>query len=348
MKRYGNLFEGAFSEDNLYLAYLDARKGKRGRRACFEFERHLGANLAGLRAAIHAGTYRPRPYFEFIVYEPKRRVIHAPAFCDVVVQHAIYRVIYGLFDRSFLRNSFACRLGYGTHRAADYAQAAMRRHDGEAYYLKLDVRKFFYSIPRPLLRRLIERKIKDRRLVDMMMLFAEMDAERGIPIGNLLSQIFALIVLNPVDHFIKRVLKVRDYVRYVDDLVLIGLSRPACLALWETIRRFLGEALSLDLSKTTIAKIRRGLNFCGYRMWRTRSFIRKHSLYKFRRALAHGAQDSINSLLGHARRTLSLVSMLKAIKEENDHGKDIQVPEGYRRLYDALAYGAGLPAPGAG
>ncbi len=337
MKRYGDLFEKAFSEDNLYLAYLDARRGKRGKRACFEFERHLGSNLERLRAAILSGTYRPREYFQFVVYEPKRRVIHAPTFEDVVVQHAIYRVVYDLFDRSFLRNSFACRLGYGTHRAAGYALQALRRRDGEAYYLKLDVRKFFYSILRSILRRLIERKIKDPRLVDIMMMFAEMESDRGIPIGNLLSQIYALIILNPVDHFIKRVLKVRDYVRYVDDLVLFGGSRVACAWLRKVVSGFLASALDLELSKATIQKGRRGLNFCGYRMWRTRSFIRKHSLKKFRRAVARGAQDTINSLLGHARRTLSLVYMLKAIKEGNDHGKAIQVPKSYRPLYDALA-----------
>jgi len=191
MKRTGNLFDQAFSIANLYAAYEDARRGKRNRRACFEFERHLGERIAQLHAALMDGSYRPEPYFKFTVREPKERVILAPAFADVVVQHAVYRVIYPLFDRTFISTSFACRKGYGTHRASDYTQQAMRKCGGDEYFLQLDVRKFFYSIDRSVLRELIERKIKDRRMVDVMMLFAEVEEPCGIPIGNLLSQLCA-------------------------------------------------------------------------------------------------------------------------------------------------------------
>jgi len=348
MKRYGNLFEKAFSEENMYQAYLDARRGKRGKRACFEFEKHLGDNLASLHNAIHTGTYAPSPYFQFVVYEPKRRIIHAPTFRDVVVQHAIYRTIYHIFDRSFISSSFACRIGYGTHKAAAHAQKALRHYSGNDYYLKLDVRKFFYSIARNTLRKLIEKKIKDRRLVDIMMMFAEMEgAERGIPIGNLLSQIYALIFLNPIDHFVKRVCKVKHYTRYVDDLVLVGLSRAECLQLRDALSGFLKNILSLDLSKVVVQKIRKGLNFCGYRMWRTKSFVRKHSIYKFRKSVRDEKRESIASLLGHAKRTLSLIYMLKSIKKENAHGKNIQIQKSYRRIYDTLFDGAGLQPVGA-
>lgn len=336
MKRYGNLFEKAFCADNLYRAYLDARRGKRSKRACFEFEKNLGGNLAAMHKELHDGSYVPGPYFEFVVYEPKQRTIHAPTFRDTVVQHAIYRVIYQIFDRSFIGQSFACRKGYGTHRAARYARRAMQRHDGDDYILKLDIRKFFYSIDRAILRQLITRKIKDERLVDIMMMFADMETPLGIPIGNLLSQIYALIYLNPLDHFIKRVLKVQHYVRYVDDSMLIGLPRPVCMLLRDTIVGFLRWLLNLELSKSSIQKIRKGVNFCGYRMWRTRIFIRKHSLYRFQKAVRRGRQESVISLLGHAKGTNSLVFMLKKIKEEIGNGQNLQIPKGYRCVYDAL------------
>jgi len=337
MKRYGRLFDMVFSEENIYQAYLDARNGKRGRRACFQFERHLGSNLTEIHKELHRGTYKPQPYFQFVVYEPKQRVIHAPTFRDVVVQHAIYRIIYNIFNRSFLRNSFACRIGYGTHKAAEYVRRAMRGYDGDLYFLKLDIRKFFYSIDRSILRTLIERKIKDKRLVDIMMMFAEVEGDIGIPIGNLLSQIYALIILNPVDHFIKRVLKVKHYARYVDDLVLIGFTRPECLHIRNTLSLLLQDTFHLNLSKTTIQKIRKGINFCGYRIWRSKVFVRKHSLYKFRKAVKKGAQESIVSILGHAKRTLSLIYMLRTIKEKNNNGENIQIPKGYRYIYDTLS-----------
>jgi RNA-directed DNA polymerase len=263
MKRYGNLFDKTFSKENLYAAYLDARKGKRKKRATFEFERNLGSNIKDLYTRIHDKTYHPDPYFQFKVYEPKERIIHAPTFRDVVVQHAIYRQIYDIFDRSFIDTSFACRVGYGTHKASQYAQHAMQQYDGNLYTLKLDIQKFFYSINRETLKSLISKKIKDGRLVDMMMLFTLKEGSVGIPIGNLLSQIYALIYLNPLDHFVKRYMRIKHYVRYVDDFVLIGLERVQCVSAREQIIEFIRDALSLSLSKSTIQKIRKGHQFCG-------------------------------------------------------------------------------------
>jgi len=337
MRRYGNLFEKAFSIENLFCAYRDASRGKRSRRACFEFDKSIGANIQALYDEIHSGTYRPAAYFKFIVYEPKQRVIHAPSFRDIVVQHAIYRIIYDIFDRSFINTSFACRVGYGTHRAAKYTRRAMQRHGNDEYILKLDIRKFFYSINRAILKKLLSRKIKDERLVEVMMLFADMEEPLGIPIGNLLSQIYALIYLNPLDHFIKRVLKVRDYVRYVDDFMLIGLTWPICLALRTVIVDYLQTTLELKLSKSTIQKIKKGVNFCGYRTWKSRVFIRKHSLYKFRKSVRKCRQESINSFLGHAKATNSLIYMLKMLKEKIRNGNNIEIPKNYRQIYDALS-----------
>jgi len=332
MKRVGQLFNHVFSEGNLYEAYLDARKGKRKKRACFEFETRLGANLSSLHKALHSGTYTPRPYFKFVIHEPKKRIIYAPAFSDTVVQHAVYRIVYEIFDRTFISTSFACRVGYGTHKASDYAQKALRQYSGDLYTLKLDIRKFFYSMNRDILRTLVERKIKDKRLIDIMMLFAETGEPLGIPIGNLLSQLYALIYLNPLDHFVKRILRVRHYVRYVDDFVLIGLTRNKCLEYRACITAFLGTTLGLELSRSTIQKIRRGVNFVGYRTWKTRRFIRKYSLYKFRKMLKKGRQEAVVSLLGHAKRTDSLGYMLNIL--EVPYAENIQLPKSYRCLHN--------------
>ena len=193
MKRHGQLFNTIFTREALYDAYLQARSGKRTTHACFDFECDLGGNLAALMAEIHSGLYHPRPYRVFRIYEPKPREIHAPAFRDRVVQHAIYKEVYPIFNRSFLVDSCACRVSFGTHRASRVLHRAMRRFSGDSYYLQLDIRKFFYSIDRNVLRVLVERKIKDERLVDLMMLYAADCGPVGIPIGNLLSQLFAQI-----------------------------------------------------------------------------------------------------------------------------------------------------------
>lgn len=170
------------------------------------------------------------------------------------------------------------------------------------------------------------------KLVDMMMLFAELPEPTGIPIGNLLSQIFALIYLNALDHFVKRELKVKLYCRYVDDFILFNLTREQCLDYKARIEAFLRDELHLELSKWTMAKTKRGVNFVGYRTWRSKRFIRKYSLFKFRRAVKKGKVESVTSILGHAKHTHSLGYMWRTIQEVNpDLAKSISPKT--RRFY---------------
>ena len=149
-----------------------------------------------------------------------------------------------------------------------------------------------------------------------MMVFAEYGEPVGIPIGNLLSQTYALIFLNPLDQYIKRELKAKYYCRYVDDFIIFGVSRQECLDALEKIKAFI-KNLGLELSKYTIAPIRRGINFVGYRTWATKRFIRKHSLFKFRRAAQKGKVASLASTFGHARHTHSLNHLINFTKEKH-------------------------------
>jgi RNA-directed DNA polymerase len=330
MKRIGYLFEQAFTREGLLAAFHAAAKGKRKKRACFNFERRLAHNLDRLYDALHDGSYTPQPYYSFTVYEPKKRQIYAPAFADLVVQHAIYAVTLPIFNPSFIDQSFACRPGKGTHKAAHFAQRALQLSAADSYTLKLDIRKFFYRIDRTILRRLIAHKIKDHRFVDLMMLFAEYGEPVGIPIGNLLSQMYALIYLNPLDHFVKRELKVRLYCRYVDDSVLFGLPRERALSHLARVGCFIQQQLNLEFSKTTLATTRRGVNFVGYRAWASRRFIRKHSIYTFRRRAKQGRLESCVSVLGHARHTHSLQHLLRYLKG-NHHVLFCQLPKIYQR-----------------
>ena len=332
MKRIGHLFEQAFTPEALYQAWLDAKKDKRKKCGTFEFSRKLGSNLEALHQELHNGSYRPQPYTVFPVKERKQRIIYAPAFRDLVVQHAIYRLVYPIFNRTFIDHSFACRKGKGTHKAADYAQAALRASAPDSYILQLDIKKFFYRIMRSALQKLLERQIKDKRMVALMMLFAEYGELVGIPIGNLLSQMFALIVLNPLDHFIKRVLKARLYCRYVDDFVIFGWPRERCMEALAEIKHFLSTRLGLELSRYSLHKVKRGLNFVGFRTWRTTRFIRKHSLFTFTRSAQKGKLESIVSILGHAKNTASLRHLLTNLKEKH-HDLFDRLPSCYRRSY---------------
>lgn len=317
-KRCGNLFETMFTLDSLHKAYKVAKSAKTRRPAVITFEKDLGANLSRLLEELLAGTYRPRPYTVFEVFEPKKRVIHAPHFRDVVVQHAMYAVLYPIFDRKFVYDSWGCRKGKGTHGAADRAQAFMRRSGPESYTLQMDVRKFFYSIDRTVLLRLWSNKIKDRKVLSLVSLFTDYPEGKGIPIGNLLSQLSALIYLNGLDHYIKRTLKVRYYVRYVDDFLLLNLSKDEAYSLKTQIESWLKSELNLELSKWTIQPVQKGINFVGFRTWRRTRFIRRHSLFKFTKSLKRGSINAAVSLLGHAKRTGSFTKMSEKLVEFPD------------------------------
>lgn len=329
MKRVGFLFDQAFTYESLYQAWLDASQGKRSRRATLEFSRNLAGNLDMLYQELQTGQYRPQPYHVFKVYEPKERLIYAPAFRDLVVQHAIYRLTYPLFNASFIDHSFACRTGKGTHAAADYAHAALRASAADSYLLQMDIKRFFYRIDRDILRQQIERKIKDRRFVDVMMQFAEYGQPVGIPIGNLLSQMYALIYLNPLDHFAKRTLKARWYCRYVDDFIVFGGTRTEQLDWLLRIKDFLKNTLNLELSHYSLHKIKRGVNFVGYRTWQRVRFIRKHSLFNFTRAVQAECLPSLISLLGHSRRTGSFRHLMTTLNEQKP-ALYLQLPKQWR------------------
>ena len=317
MKRYGNLFDQCFSIENLFQAYLIARKGKRKKRACFEFEKNLGVNLTKLREEILTDKYKPRPYFKFVVHEPKQRIIQAPAFRDVIVQHAIYKIIYPIFDQTFIDTNFACRKNKGTHKCADYVQQSMRQCSNDNYILHLDIKKFYYSIDHDILFALVKRKIKDLQLLKILDLFIHYDEKLGIPIGNLLSQLFASIYLNPIDHWIKRQLKIQYYTRYVDDMVLIGLTRVQAKQFKYQIEKFIQQNLNLTLSKSSMSLIKKGLNFVGYRTWRAKRFVRKHSIYKFNKILKQNKIINLTSALACALNTSTFSYYLRKINKEN-------------------------------
>lgn len=333
MKRHGQLYSQAISLEALYRGFVDAKRSKSHKYACFQFELGLGTELLKLHKELTSGTYRPRPYLKFKVYEPKERIIYAPAFRDCVVQHAVYNLVQPIFNRTFVRTSFACRPGKGTHAAADYAQEALIRSANDSYTLQLDIRKFFYRINRAILRTLIERKIKDRQMVDLMMMFAEFEEPVGIPIGNLLSQLYALIYLNPLDHYVMRELKpAAGYCRYVDDFILFGITRAQALEFRELIITFLDEKLEMELSRSGIARASRGVNFVGYRTWRRARFIRKHSLYKARRAIRNGDLERTISHLAHASKTHSLQHLLNYCEAHNDELYR-QLPKKYHQTH---------------
>lgn len=243
------MFTQLASWPNLLLAYRKAAKGKRGQPNVAVFEHRLEDNLLQLQRELHAHTYRPGPYVNFYIHDPKRRLISAAPFRDRVIHHALCNLIEPVFERSFISDSYANRVGKGTHRALDRCQQFARRY---RFVLQCDLRQFFPSIDHAILRDVLACKINDPDvmwLVDLILgggkdvlkyeyemtyfpgddLFAAL-RPRGLPIGNLTSQFWANVYLNPFDHFVKRELRCRGYLRFVDDILFFADDKPT---LWQ-------------------------------------------------------------------------------------------------------------------
>ena len=326
MKRAGNLYPQICTQAALLAAYHRASDNKRSHRACFEFGRNLGENLALLQHELSTGIYKPRACNSFWVTDGRKpRLIEAPAFRDLVVQHAAYAVLSPLFERRYIATSFACRTGKGTHQAADWLQAAIRRAPRTDWVLHVDVRKFFYSIDRGVLQSLLARVIKCAPMLDLLAQFAHRNEPVGVPIGNLMSQTFANVHLNSLDHFCKRTLKVTDYARYMDDSIMLAPDRATGLLWLAAIRAHLG-LLGLEISHYSLHPIKKGANFVGFRTWATARFVRPHVVGALRTAARRGNMAGVISRLGHARRTCSFKPLMTYL-ETKHHDLYLRLPK---------------------
>ena len=290
MKRYGNLYSAICELENLYSSLQVCLRGKRLSRTVLPFTYELSREMTAIQKELADGTYRVSAYYSFYVLEPKRRLVQALPFRDRIVQQALCQVINPIFENTFIKDSYACIAGRGTHAGSQAFQLYMRRAEamfGKAYCLQCDIASYFASIDHGTLLGLIERKIKCRRTLSLIQKITDSNGEQvGIPIGNLLSQLSANIYLNALDHYVKEHLKVRYYVRYMDDFFILHGSKEYLRYLKDDIQDFLEHHLFLSLNrKTSIYPISQGADFLGYRTWTTHKLLRKRSVKKMRRKL---------------------------------------------------------------
>jgi retron-type reverse transcriptase len=313
LKRYGNLYPKIYDFENLYQAYLLARKYKRYRQDVLEFTANLEENLIQIQNELIWQTYEVGKYREFYVYEPKKRLIMALSFKDRIVQWAIYRILNPIYDKTFISDSYACRVGKGTHAAADRLQYWLRKADRNPqkwHYLKLDISKYFYRVNHKVLIDILSKKIKDERLLWLLktiiksgdMKFGlplgiepgeckERIPDVGMPIGNLTSQLFANIYLNELDQYAKHKLKIRRYIRYLDDIIILHPDKKHLHYLKREIEKFLNQELKLHLNnKTAIRPISLGITFVGFRIWPTYRKMKKKSAKKMKKRLKYLAK----------------------------------------------------------
>ncbi len=268
MRRIGNLFEAVVEPENLRLAFWKASRGKQHRPDQREYAARLEEEIEALRLGLLQGDYPVGDYTRFTVYDPKERVICAAAFRERVLHHALMNVCEPLVDRWLVFDCYACRVGKGQAKAVRRAQAFAR---GYPWFLKADIRKFFDSVPHDGLKALLRRKFKDGRLLgwfDRIIGTYETQPGRGLPIGNLTSQHFANLYLDPLDRFARETLRAGGYVRYMDDFVLWSGEKDELKAARERVAALVAERLGLELKdEPYLNRTRHGMDFLGMRVF---------------------------------------------------------------------------------
>jgi len=305
MKSHGNLWNTFISFENLYSAFLKAKKSKKKTKGITDFEYNLESELFKIQNELINKTYTCSDYFMFKIFEPKERLIKALPFKDRVVQHALCNIIEPIFDKTFISTSYACRKNKGTHTALKNIRKNVQLHFNlEGYSLKSDVRKYFPSIDHVVLKKIIANKIRDKQIIWLINLIIDSDhsefgIKKGIPIGNLTSQLFANIYLNELDKFVKHKLKAKYYYRYVDDFIIFSNSKKELRAYKRKIKYFLHKYLYLDIpnKKTNIYLIKDGVDFVGYKAFPTHTRLRRANILKFARRtkklIKHFKQNSV-------------------------------------------------------
>ncbi len=321
-KTIKNVFDEKLTFIKLIEAHQRASKSKRNHSDVIKFEMDLESNIANLLHKIKHGTYRIGKYHEFYVYEPKQRLIKSLPYIDRVVhQWYVEEFIKPYMMPRFISKSFACIEERGAHKAVDYLQKYMRimkRNHGSYFILKCDISKYFYSIDRNILFSILSRYIRDQKLLEFTkLLLFDGDELIGIPIGNYTSQYFANIYLNELDHFVKETLRVKYYLRYMDDFILLCKTKEEAKELKDTMEKFINERLHLQFNKKTrYYPNSMGVDFCGYKVFETHRLIRKRSKDKMRRKIRKWNKDyragclnlkdveeSWNAWLGHIKHT---------------------------------------------
>lgn len=282
---------------NLYEAYRAARRGKRWKDAVAKVEANALEAVSIIQRELIEETYKPGPYREFYVTEPKRRLIQTNSFKDKIVQHVFCdRILYDVLTRPFIFDNYGSQKGKGTHFGLDRLAGFMRDHyrktgSADGWVLKADVSKYFFSIRHDILKQDVRELLKEPRCLALAeAIIDSTPGGVGIPIGNQSSQLYALLYLNKLDHLVKEGLKIKYYGRYMDDFYLIHSDKAVLQRARKIIAEHLAErGLSLN-NKTQIFPLRNGLDFLGFHTYLTDSGkvirkVRKSSRDRMKRKL---------------------------------------------------------------
>ena len=332
-KSLNNIFYDKLKFSKMLKAYERASKNKHKCKEVITYELDLASNIIDTLKQLYAGVYKVGNYRQFRIYEPKERIIQSLPFRDRIVQQwYVEEFIKPIFVPKFIKDTYACLENRGVHKAVKKLNKYMYEYNKinrDFYVLKCDVSKFFYSINKQRLYEILNRYVKDKAFMKLTKDLIYHDKnEVGIPIGNYTSQYFANIYLNELDHFVKEKLKIKYYVRYMDDFVLLLEDRNQCRVILEEMKEFLDKNLGLKLNKkTNYFRNSQGVNFCGYKIFKTHIMLKKENKKKIKNKIKNWNKLyhkkeldlrettlKLNSWIGHAQNADTFFLVNKMIR----------------------------------
>lgn len=330
MKKFFNVeYKDIISIENLLKAWEEFLPGKKNREDVCEFSKNLMENILDLYSNLANKSYKHGGYKAFNISDPKPRNIHKASVRDRLLHHAVYRILYPLFDKVFCSESYSCRLDKGTHRAINkfrsFAYKESKNNSQTLWVLKCDIKKFFASINQEILTNILKEHIKDEDIICLLEIIiksfhTEEKPNTGLPLGNLTSQLLVNIYMNKFDQFIKHRLKVKYYIRYADDFVILSADIDFLLELTPKIADFLEEHLKLQLhpDKLFIKTFASGLDFLGWVNFPNYRILRTSTKRRALKALSENENtnklSSYKGLLAHGNQYVLKEKFLEKIK----------------------------------
>ncbi|NMB91827.1 hypothetical protein GYA37_03200 [candidate division WWE3 bacterium] len=341
MIKFVHTYKDIISLDNLLVAWKEFRNGKRSRKDVQVFEHTLMRNLIQLHEDLKARSYKHSKYTVFKISDPKPRIIHKAVVRDRLLHHALYRMLYPFFDSKFVDDSYSCRINKGPHVALNkfrrFSFKVSKNNTRTAWVLKCDVKKFFASIDHRTLISILKNSISDE---DTVWILSEvinsfdLGNGKGIPLGNLTSQLFANIYMDKFDKFVKHVLKVKYYIRYADDFVFMSHDKSLLKELLPKVEEFLWENLRLELheNKTLLKTVASGIDFLGWIHFPDHRVLRTTTKRKMFRNIVSGSYDkktpqSYLGLISHGNTFKLREKVINQTKQHFQSGRNFELLE---------------------
>ncbi len=302
-------FKDIISLDNLLAAWQEFVRGKRNKTDVQLFSRHLAERLTVLHESLANKQYRHGGYYAFSITDPKPRSIHKAKVEDRVLHHAVYRLLYPFFDNAFIYDSYSCRQDKGTHKASEqfkkFCFKVSHNHTRTCWVLKCDIRKFFASVDQAVLLGILSLYIPDQDILwllkEIISSFQSTEAGKGLPLGNLTSQLLVNVYMHEFDYYVKHYLKGRYYIRYADDFVIVSSDKTWLKAQIPLIQRFLHEVLLLSLhpDKVYIRSLASGVDFLGWVNFPDHRVLRPATVRRMRKRIKENPKpETVQSYLG--------------------------------------------------